>query len=488
MTIEKKKFIEKYVKALESNTAAIFAGAGLSCGAGYVNWKTLLNEAAEELQLNIDKEEHDLIGLAQHYINKKGSRGNLNEVIMEQFSKREELTENHKLLAKLPIDTYWTTNYDCMIEKALDSEGKIVDTKKNQNQLTVSVADKDAIVYKMHGDIENIDKIILTRDDYEKYNSTHTKFREILEGDLLSKTFLFIGFSFTDPNIGYILARIRLVLGEHTRPHYCILKEVDEEEYDNKEEFMYAKIKQQLHIEDLGRFSIETLLVNNYSEITEILESVYKRYRRKTIFISGSATEYSPFNLETGKYFLHQLSKNLVANDFKLVSGFGLGVGSYVINGVADYISTNKKSRLQNHLSILPFSQDSSSDLDLNKVWEENRLEMISECGIALFLFGNKNKDGKIILADGLEKDYHIAKDQELVRLPIKLTGYKAENLSEKYSKEVDKQFNNNTLSMYEEINEYNWDFSNKQSIDKLVEKIVKLVIEIKTQNNSEGT
>ncbi|EZS39162.1 hypothetical protein W591_02177 [Staphylococcus aureus VET0332R] len=480
MTIDKKKFIEKYVKALESNTAAIFAGAGLSCGAGYVNWKTLLNEAAEELELNIDKEEHDLVGLAQHYINKKRSRGNLNTVIMEQFSTRAELTENHKLLAKLPIDTYWTTNYDCMIEKALDSEGRIVDVKRNQNQLTVSVADKDATVYKMHGDIDSIDKIILTRDDYEKYNLTHPKFREILEGDLLSKTFLFIGFSFTDPNISYILSRIRLVLEDNTRPHYCILKEVEEKEYDNTEEFMYAKIKQQLHIEDLSRFSIETLLVKDYIEITEILESIYKRYRRKTIFISGSATEYLPFNSEAGKYFLHQLSKKLVENDFKLVTGFGLGVGSYVINGVADYINSNKKSKLQNHLNILPFSQDSSGDLDLKEVWKKNRLEMISECGMALFLFGNKEKDGKIVLADGLEEEYKIAERQELVRLPINVTGYKTKNLSEQYNEEINIQFKEKILKMYNEINEYKCDFSNKQSIDELVQKIVNLVIEIK--------
>lgn len=484
MTIDKKKFIEKYVKALESNTAAIFAGAGLSCGAGYVNWKTLLKEAAEDLELNIDKEEHDLVGLAQHYINKKRSRGYLNEVIMDQFSKRAELTENHKLLAKLPIDTYWTTNYDCMIEKALDIEGRIVDVKRNQSQLTVSVADKDATVYKMHGDIDSIDKIILTRDDYEKYNLTHPKFREILEGDLLSKTFLFIGFSFTDPNISYILSRIRLVLEEHTRPHYCILKKVEEKEYGNEEEFIYAKIKQQLHIEDLSRFSIETILVQDYSEITEILESVYKRYKRKTIFISGSATEYLPFDSESGKYFLHQLSKKLVENDFKLVSGFGLGVGPYVINGVADYINSNKKSRLQNHLSILPFPQDSSGNLDLKEVWKNNRLEMISECGMALFLFGNKNNEGEVILADGLEEEYKIAEIQELVRIPIKATGYKTKFLSEKYSKEINIQFTEKTLKLYEEINEFKCDFSNKQS-DELVQKIVDLVIEIKKQNNS---
>ena len=98
-----KPFIDDFSKALRENNAAIFAGAGLSCGAGYVNWKTLLNEAAEELELNIDKEEHDLVGLAQHYINKKRSRGNLNAVIMEQFSKRAELTENHKLLDHLML-------------------------------------------------------------------------------------------------------------------------------------------------------------------------------------------------------------------------------------------------------------------------------------------------------------------------------------------------------------------------------------------------
>ena len=42
---------------------------------------------------------------------------------------------------------------------------------------------------------------------------------------------------------------------------------------------------------------------------------------------------------------------------------------------------------------------------------------MISECGMALFLFGNKRKDGKIVLADGLEEEYKIAERQELVRL-----------------------------------------------------------------------
>ncbi|WP_144481668.1 SIR2 family protein [Bacillus pumilus] len=486
MTITKQRLIEKYVKALESNTAAIFAGAGLSCAAGFVNWKDLLNEAADDLQLNIDKEEHDLVGLAQHYINKKRNRSTLNEVIMDQFSKRAALTDNHKFLAKLPISTYWTTNYDSMIEKALEDQGRIVDIKSNQTHLPVSVANKDATVYKMHGDLREIDKIILTRDDYERYNRTHPKFRDILEGDLLSKTFLFLGFSFTDPNISYILSRIRIVLEGNSRPHYCIFKEIDRNDYDNEDEFTYAKIKQQLHIEDLSRFSIETLLVQDYSEITEILEAIYNKYKRKTIFISGSAEEYTPFNRMTGQYFLHQLSKRLVEKDFKLVSGFGLGVGPLMINGVAEYINENKKSRLQNHLSILPFPQESSGNLKINDVWENNRLEMLSDCGIALFLFGNKveNKEGgDIVLGTGLKDEYDLAEQQGVLRIPIKATGYMAEKLSVNHNKDIQQQFNDQNRKLYDEIDTYDVNAMDLESIDEFVEKIVSLVVQVKKNN-----
>ena len=58
-------FIRDFVKDLSENNAAIFAGAGLSKSSGYVNWKELLTDIAEELELKIDLES-DLISLAQY--------------------------------------------------------------------------------------------------------------------------------------------------------------------------------------------------------------------------------------------------------------------------------------------------------------------------------------------------------------------------------------------------------------------------------------
>ena len=41
-------FIDKYVKEIKDNSAAMFIGAGFSKSAGYVDWKNLLRNVAED--------------------------------------------------------------------------------------------------------------------------------------------------------------------------------------------------------------------------------------------------------------------------------------------------------------------------------------------------------------------------------------------------------------------------------------------------------
>ena len=53
-TITKKEFIREYLKAINENYAAVFAGAGLSRSAGYVDWKELLSDLADDIGLDIN--------------------------------------------------------------------------------------------------------------------------------------------------------------------------------------------------------------------------------------------------------------------------------------------------------------------------------------------------------------------------------------------------------------------------------------------------
>lgn len=447
-------FIKDYSKAIKENNAAIFAGAGFSSGAGFVNWKELLRGIAENLSLNIDKEEHDLVSIAQYCCNEDGNRGRINQVIIDEFQRKVTVTENHRILASVPISTYWTTNYDTLIETALRENGKNPDVKIDPANLAITINDRDAVVYKMHGDVSQVHKVIITRDDYEKYEYTHTLFTTALKGDLVSKTFLFIGFSFNDPNLNYILSRIRIGLDNNQRPHYCFLRSIKKSQYSNLEDYEHAKIKQELQINDLKRFAINTILVEEYSEITEALRKVEIEYKKNSIFISASASEYGNFSEQDAKDLLHSLSYELVKGDYKIISGFGLGVGNYVINGALDYLHTSKKNRIDGNLILRPFPQKASGEKSLDEMWDFYRRDMISLSGVAIFVFGNKEKEGRIIHADGVMKEFSIAIDNGLKIIPIGSTGYQSQVIWKEVINNFEKYYpNDETLKpLFEEL------------------------------------
>ena len=69
--------------------------------------------------------------LAQYYKNENGgSRGILNQILMDNFGEELEISENHRILASLPIETYWTTNYDHLIEKSIREAYKTLRLRK----------------------------------------------------------------------------------------------------------------------------------------------------------------------------------------------------------------------------------------------------------------------------------------------------------------------------------------------------------------------
>lgn len=76
-------------------------------------------------------------------------------------------------------------------------------------------------------------------------------------------------------------------------------------------DFEYRVRKQELFISDLSRFNIKTIVLNNYNEITEILQRIENNIKTKTVFLSGSAVEYNHWETEHAEQFIHQLSKRI---------------------------------------------------------------------------------------------------------------------------------------------------------------------------------
>jgi hypothetical protein len=284
----------------------------------------------------------------------------------------------------------------------------------------------------MHGDIEHPDEAVLTKDDYETYHVKMQPFINALSGDLISKTFLFLGFSFTDPNLDYILSRVRIAYSKDQRQHYSIQKIVSALEDEPLAETEYRARKQELFIQDLLRFGIKTILVEDYSEITDLLGLLEWAYRRKTIFISGAANIYGRWEHTVAENFIYSLAKDIAALGFRIVSGFGLGVGSSVITGVLEHVYMSGKRLDSDQLILRPFPQTEVGARSIADVWQDYRSDMISYSGIAIFLFGNKAKDGDIVDSDGLIKEFELARSNGLLLLPIGATEYATRTVYER--------------------------------------------------------
>lgn len=431
------KLVEALSTELEEGNLAIFAGAGLSRSAGYVDWKALLRPIADDLDLDIDKE-WDLVGLAQYHTNINNSnRAKLNQLLVTEFSTELIPTENHRILSRLPISTYWTTNYDKLIESALELNGKIPDVKYTVKQLATTRRNRDALVYKMHGDADHASEAVLIRDDYERYHVTMQPFITALSGDLVSKTFLFLGFSFTDPNLEYILSRVRIQYGRDQRQHHCILRRVIQESDESLADFEYRQRKQKLFEGDLLRVGIKTTYVDDYSEITAILKAIESKHKRRTIFISGAAHDYSPFTQFDAEQFVYNLSREISKANFRVISGFGLGIGSAVITGVLEQTIMSGGHLSSEQLVLRPFPQTQSGIRPLPELWREYRNTMIDHAGVAIFLFGNKLHGDTVVESNGMLEEFEIARSKGLFIIPVGIT----ESISRKLWQEVVSEF-----------------------------------------------
>src|SRR3989442_1770776 len=440
--VSESTFLREFTRELHNRNAAIFAGTGLSMTSGYVDWKGLLRNLITDLGLDPEQED-DLVTLAQYHCNQAGgNKARLTQTIFDHFGQTRTPTANHKLLARLPIYTYWTTNYDKLIEQSLVEAKKVPDVKYTLRHLAVTRLDRDVVVYKMHGDVDHASEAIICKDDYEAYPLKMAAFVSALRGDLIEKTFLFLGFSFTDPNIDYILSRVRVQYEQHSRHHYCIQRKVSKQTDETAEAFKRRELKQHYFIRDLKRFGVQTVLVNDYSDITRLLQAVTAQYKRSSILISGAADTYGAW--PQPEAFVHTLSYELAATKNRLITGFGIAAGSAVVNGTLADLNEPAKTISDEELVMRPFPQVATGDKSLAEHWTEYRKGMIEHAGIAIFLFGNKrDTKGDAVLSNGMKQEFDLCLQAGVHPIPIGATGYMAEQLWKESASEFDKLYPN---------------------------------------------
>ena len=425
-TTDQSRFIKEYSKSLTSGDVSIFAGAGLSRAAGFVDWRGLLRDIASDLKLDVDRET-DLIAVAQYHLNEKRSRGRLNQAIVDELAHSATPTRIHSILARLPIPTAWTTNYDQILERSFEDAGKLVDLKLTQENLAHSKRGRDVVLYKMHGCVTQPHEAIVTKDDYEQYATKRPLFVESLKGDLIAKTFLFLGFSFSDPNIDYVLSRVRVLLGANVREHFCIMRSPQRPTRlvgTRKADYEYERRSTALRQADLLRFGIETVWVEDFSHVELLLATLSDFIHRKAVFVSGAAYDPSPLGLTRLNDLARELGARLISGGYNLVSGFGLGFGEQCVVGALRALYGVPKGADLERLVVRPFPRVGKA-----KQQEQNtrhREDLISRSGVVVVVSGNRSKTGSIEKSPGVMEEVEIGLRENKCIIPIGATGHAA--------------------------------------------------------------
>ena len=208
-------------EAMRQNRLVVFVGAGASASSGVPTWAKLIQSFQSELPQEM-YDEGDALKTAEAYRELRGDVEYLAHV--KKVLKYGEVTCGlvHEAIMEMDPCHIVTTNYDDLLEQAAMHNNKQYYVVAKDEDLPLNKGEK--MIVKMHGDFAN-NNIVLTENDYYDYRRNFPLINSFLMSLFATKVVLFIGFSFSDINLKFILREVASVLGSKMQRVYMLTDE-----------------------------------------------------------------------------------------------------------------------------------------------------------------------------------------------------------------------------------------------------------------------
>ncbi|MGK4008861.1 SIR2 family protein [Sorangium sp. So ce1036] len=226
------EILERLRERYASGNLIVFAGAGVSAGAGMPTWKQL----AERLRDSARRKGADRAALdeIQHYIDANQLINALSAAKLalgpQDFGaiidgalddRGREIPETAKAIAALKprLKAVLTTNIDRFLERAFAGEWRAVDRP------TGDIAADSGYILKLHGTLRAWDTWVFSRDQYDSAIFGSPLLQDAFGALYRTHTLLFVGFGLADDNIDQTLARVRALSGGQPPMHFALVPE-----------------------------------------------------------------------------------------------------------------------------------------------------------------------------------------------------------------------------------------------------------------------
>lgn len=455
----KYKYINEIVQELLNGTFSVFCGAGASKDATMKGWEDLFTKDTKSFYENYySRDLYFLADLEARYIRKESFLMDISKDILS-FSHLESQHINH--IVNLNINQIWTTNFDCIIEETVGRKfGYKPEIIQESKDLLTADLDARFIIYKLNGSASKSDTMVITKTNFLDYQQKQRLLFEVLKRQLVLDTFLFVGYSFTDDLVLNALQEIKAVFPNNGKKHYRFVvnntTDVSKKEYMNLEKKYYDDV-----------YNIKTIFINEFCDIDDYLQTLYRRFCNHNVFIAGSFRQLID-NEE--RLYIEQLValliRKLTSNGFNIYSGNGRGLGEIVVAQI-------NKSGQERHFVNRPliFTNDS-----LEQKEKKNSL-ILKDCDTMIIICG---QDDSLGVSKNVIKQFNsfINNNEKRMSLviPIPSTGYAA--------KEV---FNSSDFKKSNSylMNKYSLDcISQTEDIDTITKIVLNLILSYKAENS----
>ena len=199
----KTQHLKNIIDANNDNRLAIFVGAGVSKnsetkGLKLPTWNDLIDDLKKDLELT---DETDFLKIAQLYYLEFKEHSYLKK-LKDYFPDNIRPSLIHKQIFELNPQIIITTNWDTILEKAIEDNAYIYDVIRCDEDLVKSTLQKKVV--KMHGDFKN-HNIVFKEDDYLNYQYNFPLIENYIKSILSTHTVLFLGYSYNDINLKQIM-------------------------------------------------------------------------------------------------------------------------------------------------------------------------------------------------------------------------------------------------------------------------------------------
>lgn len=362
------------VRAVAEGKSLAFVGAGFSMsvkrsnGQSLPDWPGLLRQLLEvsclenipfsglEEELERAISSGKLIMVAQELEERISDP--IKSSILRQIFLDDSVRPNvlHEKLVSIPFAGILTTNYDMLIEGAytLKTGGRIppVITQEDLEKVSNPLRTKGSFVFKLHGDINRPDTIILSSHDYQDLLFRRPGYRSFLETAFTVNTVLFLGFGLEDPDIDNMLDRLASIFSRTNESHYALMptgrfsalekrrmlldKRIRIIEYDNSDGSHHQVFEFLSYLFELtapaGEFREEyTQKIRNLSEekskskapslmiIHAHEDKPFVRKLAKDLQVNGISVWYDEWTIKIGDSLVARIDEGIKSTDYALV-------------------------------------------------------------------------------------------------------------------------------------------------------------------------